>query len=110
MFGGLGGMDPKRMQSMMKQMGIQTEEMDVKKVIMELDGKTLVFENPQVSKTTIKGMDTYQILGESQEESSISEEDIGLIMEKTGASKTDAKKALEKAKGNVAESIINLKK
>jgi nascent polypeptide-associated complex subunit alpha len=113
MFGGLGGMDPRRMQAMMKQMGIQTEEMDVKKIIFELEDKKLVFENPQVTKTTIKGMETYQVMGESTEESAkqeLSENDIKLVMEKAGVTKDKAKKALEKANGNVAEAIMELKK
>ncbi len=110
MFGGLGNMDPRRMQAMMKQMGIETEEITVKKIIFELEGKKMIFENPQVTKTTIKGTDTYQIIGESKEESETNEDDIKLIMEKAGVTKDKAKKALEKANGNVAEAIMGLKK
>ncbi len=110
MFGGLGNMDPKKMQAMMKQMGIQTDEIKVNKVIFEMDDKKLIFEEPQVSKTTIKGMATYQIIGDSKEETGLNEEDVKLIIEKTGVTKDKATKALEKADGNVAEAIMGLKK
>jgi nascent polypeptide-associated complex subunit alpha len=105
-----GGVDPKKMQGMMKKMGIAQENMPVNKVIFELENKTLIIEEPQVTKITMQGQETYQVLGETKEEEteSISEEDIEMVAEKTGTTKEEAKKALEETEGDIAEAIVNL--
>ena len=106
-----GGINPKQMQGMMKKMGISQEEIDASKVIIEKnDGNKIIIENPNVSIIKMQGQETFQVIGESHEESSeleLSEEDIKTIMEKTGCSKEQAKESLEKT-GDLAESILEL--
>jgi nascent polypeptide-associated complex subunit alpha len=105
---GLGGLDPKKMQAMMKQMGIHQEEIDASKVTIDkTDGSRIVIENPSVTRIKMQGQESFQIAGEIREESGISEEDIKTIMEKTGCSKEEAKKALEET-GDLAEAILKL--
>ena len=108
-----GGMNPKKMQGLMKQMGIQQNEIDSEKVVIEKsDGNKIIIENPNVVKLTMQGQDNFQITGEVREESAevgVSEEDIKTIVEKTGCSEEDAKKALEKT-GDLAEAIMELSK
>jgi len=108
MFPGLGGMNPAQMQKIMKQMGIKTEELNAKRIIIEGEDKNLIIENPQITKMTIQGQETYQIVGVTKEESKISEEDIKLVMEQAKVDKEKAKEALEKTKGDIAEAIMNL--
>lgn len=108
---GLGGMDPKKLQAVMKQMGIKTEQIDASKVIIEkVDGGKIVLSNPSVQKMNMQGQESWQITGEESEEADegTKEEDVRLIMEKTGASAEKAKKALEEADGDIAEAILNL--
>ena len=110
MFGGLlgGGMDPKKMKSMMKQLGINQEDVEAKRVIIECENSKIVIENPSVQKIKMQGQESWQIVGEAREESlGISEEDIRLVMEKTGKGKADAKKALEETH-DIAEAILKL--
>jgi nascent polypeptide-associated complex subunit alpha len=106
-----GGINPKKMQGMMKQMGIAQEEISANKVIIEKqDGGKLVIENPSVIKIKMQGQTSFQITGEEKEESEvvgISEDDINTIAEKTGCSKEQAKESLEKT-GDLAESILEL--
>ena len=111
MIPGLGGLNPKKMQAMMKQMGIDQSEIEASKVIIEkTDGSKITIEPANVQKINMQGQTSYQITGEEKEESEevgISEEDIKTVAEKTGKSEDEAKEALEKT-GDLAEAILEL--
>ncbi|MBS3070916.1 nascent polypeptide-associated complex protein [Candidatus Pacearchaeota archaeon] len=103
------GLNPKKMQELMKQMGISQENIGSSQVIInQIDGKKIIIENPSVTKMKIQGQETFQITGDVKEEDFISEGDIKTVMEKTGVSKEKAKKALEKNNGDLAETILEL--
>ena len=102
-----GGIDPKKLQGMMKQMGIKQEEIEANRVIIEkIDGK-IIIENPNVQKIIMQGQESWQITGTAREESGITEDDIKMVMEKTGKGRKEVQKALEET-GDIAEAIINL--
>ena len=113
-FGGLGvgdgALDPKKMQSMMKQLGMSQQEIDASRVIIEKTDGRIVIENPSVSKISMHGHESFQISGTVREDSGsvISEEDIKTVMEKTGSTKEDAGKALKDSKGDLADAILKL--
>ena len=99
--------DAKKMQAVMKQLGMSQEEIDASRVIIEKnDGNKIVIENPAVTRMKIQGQESFQISGETREETS-SKEDIKTIMEKTGCTEKQAKKALEDT-GDLAEAIMKL--
>lgn len=106
-----GGLNPKKMQAMMKQLGMNQEEIDASRVIIEKkDGNKLIVENPSVTKISMQGQETLQIAGNMVEESGeveISEDDIKIIVEKTGVSEDQARKTLEKT-GDLTEAILEL--
>ncbi len=106
---GLPSFDPKKMQAIMKQMGISQEGVPSSKVTIDKeDGSRIIIESPSVTKIKMQGQETFQVIGEVREESrkvGISEEDIKTIMEKTGCSEKQAKKALEET-GDLAEAIL----
>ena len=106
-----GGLNPKKMQAMMKQMGMAQEEIDASKVIIEkTDSSKLIIENPSVTKIKMQGQETFQIAGDVHEENTeigISKEDIKTIIEKTGASEEKAREVLEKTQ-DLAEAILEL--
>jgi len=107
---GLGGLNPKKMQAMMKQMGIAQEDIPSSNVtIKKEDGSKIIIENPSVTKIKMQGQESFQITGDIKEELSleISEEDIATIIEKTGCNEQEAKKALEET-GDLAEAILKL--
>ena len=109
MFGGLGGLNPAKMKGLMKQMGINQEEIEAKRVIIECEDRKIVIENPNVQKLKMQGQESWQIVGEAHEEGlGASEDDIKLVMEKTGRGRTEAKKALEEAGGDIAEAIVKI--
>ncbi|MEN9626463.1 MAG: hypothetical protein RL557_791 [archaeon] len=106
-----GGLDPKKMQAMMKQMGIAQQEIDARRVIIETEGKNIIIENPSVVKIKMQGQENFQISGDVREEDAAgdsSEEDIKTIMEKTGCSENEARAALEAASGDLTEALLQL--
>ena len=110
MFPGMGGMDPRKMKMMMKQLGIKSEEIDAKRVIFELENGRLVIENPQVSAIEMQGQKTYTVSGEArQEEGGIPGEDVKMVAEQASVSEEEARKALEESEGDIAEAIVKLK-
>ena len=106
----LPNLDPKKMQAVMKQMGIAQEEINANRVIIETDDKNIIINNPSVIKIKMQGQSNFQISGDISEENleEDSEEDIKTIMEKTGCSEEDAKQALEKNNNDLAEAILAL--
>ena len=103
--------DMKKMMGMMKQLGVNQQEIDADKVIIECKDKRIVIDDPNVVKVKFQGQETFQISGESREESNEEDksgEDIKTVMEKTGKGKEEAEKALKEAKGDLAEAILAL--
>jgi len=109
MFPGLGGMDPRKMKMMMKQMGIKSDDVPATRVIFEVDGGRIIIEDPQVTAMDIQGQKTFTVMGKITEEESIPEEDIKMVAEQAEVSEEEARKALEEAKGDIAEAISKLK-
>ena len=109
----LQNLNPKKMQEMMKKLGMSQENIPTKRVIIERaseDGN-IIIENPSVVKMKIQGQESFQISGEThEEETGISEEDIKTVMEKTNSSEKEAKKTLENTDGNLADAILELSK
>ena len=105
------GLDPKKMQAVMKQMGIAQEEISANRVIIETDDKNIIINEPSVIKIKMQGQTNFQISGEITEEEpekETTEEDLQTIMEKTGCSKEKAKEALDKAGSDLTEAILSL--
>ena len=107
--GGLGGMNPAKLKGMMKQLGINQEEINAERVVIETQDSKIVIDNPNVQKIKMQGQESWQITGDAREEAKagISEEDIKLVMEKTGKSRKEVQKVLEKTK-DIAEAIVEL--
>ena len=56
--------DPKKMQAMMKQMGINQEQIDAERVIIEKENENIIINNPNVVKVNMQGQTNYQITGD----------------------------------------------
>ena len=104
-------LNPAKMKALMKQMGMEQEEIDVSKVTIEKnDGTNIIVENPHVIKLNVRGQESFQVSGEIKEEAGkpFTEDDIKQVMEKTSCTESQAKKALENANGDIAEAILEL--
>ena len=106
-----GGMNPAKMQGMMKKMGISQTQLPVRKVTFEMDDGNLVIEDPSVIRIMMQGQESYQVTGEAVEESAeaFSAEDVEMVVEKTGKSEEEVKAALVESDGDIAEAIMGLK-
>ncbi|MBS3078717.1 nascent polypeptide-associated complex protein [Candidatus Pacearchaeota archaeon] len=112
------GLDPKKMQAVMKQMGIAQEEIDAKRVIIECSDKNIIISNPSVTKIKMQGQTNFQISGDisevnpgedaSQKPDGVWDEDIKTIVEKTNCTEEEARQALENSDGDLADAILSL--
>ncbi|MFB6106084.1 MAG: nascent polypeptide-associated complex protein [Halobacteriaceae archaeon] len=129
MFGG-GGLNPRKMQQMMEQMGIEMDELDAEEVIIRTADEDLVFEDPDVTRMDARGQQTYQVVGEpdarprSDEDGApavesaededeataggVPDEDVAIVAQRTSASEADARAALEAESGDLAAAIARL--
>ncbi len=98
------------MQAVMKQLGMNQEEISASRVIIEKeDGNKIIIQNPSVTKIKIQNQESFQITGdvEESESGSFSEKDIEVVMQKTKCSREKVEKALEET-GDLAEAILKL--
>jgi nascent polypeptide-associated complex subunit alpha len=106
-------MNPAQLQKMMKQMGMQMEEVDAKEVLINCEDSQIKIKNPQVIIANIMGKKVYQISGSETVEKKGKEprdEDIKLVMEQTGHDKETVAKKLKEMDHDLARVIIELKK
>lgn len=100
--------DPQNMEKMMKQMGMDMEQVDAERVVVETaDGRELVFEAPDLHRMDVKGKTLFQLQGDYEERDTSAEEDLELVMEKTGASREEAEAALEEH-DDLTDAIMSL--
>jgi len=108
-----GRMNPRQMSQMMKRFGVNVKEIEnVQKVIIQTDKTEYIFDEAEVTMMDAQGQRTYQIMGKPrvvERKEEISKDDVKLVMEQTGKSESEAKKALEETKGDIAEAIMKLK-
>jgi nascent polypeptide-associated complex subunit alpha len=106
-------MNPAQLQKMMKQMGMEMEEVDAREVTIKCEDCDIKIKNPQVVIANIMGKRVYQISGnESVEknESGPNPDDIKLVMEQTGHDKETVEKTLKDLNNDLARAIMELKK
>lgn len=106
------GMNQKALKLAMKKMGLKQEEIEASEVIIKCPDKELIVRNPSVQKVNMMGQESLQITGdiEEVEKESFSEEDIKMVVEQTGCSEKEAREVLERNGGDIAKSILELKK
>ena len=126
MFGGGGGLNPRKMKQMMNQMGIDLEDIDAEEVIIRTPDEELVFHDADVQLMDAQGQQTYQVVGEpetrprgeasavagdaaeeSGTETGFSEDDVEIVAMRTGVSEEKAREALEET-GDLAAAVQKL--
>ncbi|MHA1458257.1 MAG: nascent polypeptide-associated complex protein [Promethearchaeota archaeon] len=118
----------------MQQQGIEMDQIDATRVIIESQDKTLVIDQPEVILMKQMGQEMYQIIGDAEEYSSgeftieegvdaksleptddtiskpvITENDIMLVAAQANVDKEEANAALIDSDGDIAKAIIYLK-
>ena len=112
------GMDERAMKAAMKKLGMQQQPIDAEEVVIKLQGSAteIVLAHPAVTKVTMMGQETFQVVGEYSERPSQSrqqpqlfnEEDVRTVIGQTGAPEAEAKAALAKVNGDLAAAILLL--
>lgn len=107
------GMNPRQMQQMMQKMGMQQVDVPAEQVIVRLKDKDLIFDNPQLARVTVMGQQTYQLSGPMREEKRSmtyvpANEDVATVAEQASVTIDQAREALVKTNGDIAEAILNL--
>jgi nascent polypeptide-associated complex subunit alpha len=118
--GGRGGMSPRKMKGMLKNMGIDIDELEgVIEVVIRMPDKEIIIENASVAVMDAHGVRSYQISGDSRERPvsagaeeepalEIPESDVELVVAQTGVSADVAREALKGSKGDLAAAIMKL--
>ena len=127
-------MNPRKMQQMMKQMGIDVEDLDVEEVIIRTSDEELYFSDAQVTKMDARGQETYQVVGSpdtretgsgdagaieagdgdaaagagDSDDGGIPDDDVELVAMRAGVPEDEAREALEDADGDLAAAISEL--
>ena len=107
-----GKINPKQLEGMMKKMGIAQQNIDAKRVIIELEEGNIIIDEPNVVKINMSGNESWQITGEAREEAKegFSEDDVKMVVEKTKASEEEVRNFLKENNGDIALAIMELKK
>ncbi len=108
-------MNPRKMQQMMKQLGIQQVDIPATEVIIRTEDKEIIITNPSVARVNMMGQDTFQVSGTIREQlrtnvPEISDEDVQTVMEQAGVDEKQARTVIEEAHGDLADAILRLKK
>jgi nascent polypeptide-associated complex subunit alpha len=124
--GGGGGLNPSKMKQMMKQMGIDIEEIDAEEVVIKTPDEELVFTDAEVQLMDAQGQETYQIVGSpehrergaggseaatpdtDESDDGIPQDDVELVAMRTGAPEEKAREALEATDGDLAAAVERL--
>jgi len=125
-------MNPRKMQQMMKQMGIDVEDLDVEEVIIRTADEELYFSDAQVTKMDARGQETYQVVGSpdarekgsgdagaiesgdadadagDSDDGGIPDDDVELVAMRAGVPEDQAREALEDADGDLAAAVSEL--
>jgi len=100
--------NPGNMQQMMKQMGMDMEEIPATRVTIDLGDEEIVFEDPEISQISVKGQEMFQLQGDhSTQAKGPAQEDIDMVAEKAGVSEAEAREAL-KDHDEPADAIMSL--
>ncbi|MAH43292.1 nascent polypeptide-associated complex protein [archaeon] len=118
--GGLSGMNPAKMEKMLKKLNIDMRQLPATEVIIKGETHDIVITEPDISIVKMQGRDVFQITGNIEEKAksgsekakpeAVNKEDVKMIMEQTGKDKESVEAALKKVNNDLAKAIMELKK
>ncbi len=106
-------MDPRALKRMMDSMGMKNTEIPAERVVISSADSEIIIENPSVSLIEMQGAKTFSITGGTVSQvdkarPEITQEDVDLVMKKTGANEEKARQTLEESNGSIADAILKL--
>ena len=103
------GKDPKKIEKMMKKLNLNVRQVEAEEVIIMGKSRKIVIKNPEIMIANMVGREVYQITGDVEESVPASEEDIQMVMEKTGKDRETVVGKLEELDNDLAKAIMELK-
>jgi alpha-NAC-related protein len=103
------GNDPKKIQAMMKKLNLNVQEIPAEVVIIKTKDKHIIISRPEVMLADMMGREVYQVSGEVSESYPVNEDDIQMVMDKTGKDRDTVAKKLEELNNDLAKAIMELK-
>ena len=122
-------MNPRKMEQMMDQMGIDLTEIDAEEVIIRTAEVEYVFDDADVQRMDAQGQQTYQVVGEPDEqprgesgggadgadaedesgggEAGVADQDVEIVAQRAGVSESAAREALAET-GDLAAAVRRL--
>lgn len=104
-----GKPDPKKIEKMMKKLNMNVRQIPADTVIIKSKKKNIIISKPEIMIADMMGREIYQISGEVSESVPLKEEDIQMVMDKTGKNRTTVVKKLEELDNDLAKAIMELK-
>lgn len=103
------GKDPKKIEKMMKKLNLNVRQVEAEEVVIRGKSRKIVIKNPEIMIANMVGREVYQITGDVEESVPASEEDIQMVMEKTGRDRETVVGKLEELDNDLAKAIMELK-
>lgn len=104
-----GKPDPKKIEQMMKKMNMNIKNVEADVVAIKCKDKNIIISKPEIMVTNMMGRDVYQITGEVSESGIVKEDDIKMVMDKTGKDRETVVQKLEELNNDLAKAIMELK-
>ena len=104
-----GSPDPKKIEQMMKKLNMKVQQIPAELVIIKTKEKNIIISKPEIMLADMMGREVYQISGEVSESSAVNEDDVKMVMEKTGHDRDTVVKKLEELNNDLAKAIVELK-
>ncbi len=101
--------DPGMMKNLMKQ--LKMEDVKATEVIIKSPDGDITISNPSVQRMNVQGKEMFQISGDVKQDETVevSEEDVNVVRQQTGATDDEALEALGESNGDIAGAILLLK-
>ena len=96
------------MQPNLKKLLKHMEQIEAKEVRIVGEDQDIVIDDPRVFRVNMMGQEVFQITGNPRIEEKFKEEDVKLVMEKTGKDREEVIKKLKENKGDIAKTILDL--
>ena len=93
----------------MKKLNMNVQQIPADVVIIKAKNKNIIISNPEIMLANMMGRDIYQVTGEVSESIPINEDDIKMVMDKTGKDRDTVVRKLEELDNDLAKAILELK-
>ena len=107
MFGGKP--DPKKVEQIMKKLNMKVQQIEAEEVVIRTKDKDIIISRPEIMLADMMGREVYQVSGEVSERTLVNEDDVRMIMDKTGKDRDIVVKKLEELDNDLAKAIMELK-